>query len=206
MNRTCEVETNLAQYHTARYTVRRDGARTQVDFDGVTCRFFQGGLRITVYDGSNLMRVELITTAQEPSMAYLYRGGLRGFSAEAVSYIAPDRTEVTGEILYGPTDKTVKVRSRGRNLIARLESGVTVAVCPPPHAFFFARQLENIVGYPARFLKIKDVCRGRPGAKNCAAQCRPPAQTGRGLFESAKAQFLWRFFYFASTLALSRSL
>lgn len=147
MNRTCEVETNLAQYHTARYTVKRDGARTQVDFDGVTCRFFQGGLRITVYDGSNLMRVELIMTTQEPSMAYLYRGGLRGFSAEAVSYIAPDRTEVTGEILYGPTDKTVKVRSRGRNLIARLESGVTVAVCPPPHAFFFARQLENIVGY-----------------------------------------------------------
>jgi len=147
MNRTCEVETNLAQFDTKRYTVKKDGARTTVDFDGVSCRFFTGSMRLTVYDGSNLLRVELLMTTQEPSLAYLYRGGLRGFSGHEVEYIAPDRKKVNKEILYGPTDKTSKVRSRNRNLIARLASGMTVAVCPPPHAFFFARQLENIVGY-----------------------------------------------------------
>lgn len=147
MNRTCEVETNLAQYDTRSYEVTRNGARTEIEFDGVTCRHFRGSFRVTVYDGSNLMRVELLATTDQPSVAYLYSGGLRGFSATEVEFIDIDRNLVRRGVLYGPTDKPIRVRSRNRNLIAKLASGGTIAICPPPHQFFFARQLENVVGY-----------------------------------------------------------
>ncbi len=141
------VETNLAQYESRRYDVKKDGARTTVEFDGVNCRFFKGRCRITVFEGSNLLRVELIMMTQEPSLAYLYEGGLAGFAAREVEYIRPDHTLKHDDVLYGPTDKVFRVRSRNRNIVACLKNGMAVGVFPPPHAFFFARQLENIVGY-----------------------------------------------------------
>lgn len=147
MDDTANVETNLAQFSSKHYDVKKDGARTTIEYDGVNCRFFKGNCRITVFEGSNLLRVELIMMTQEPSLAYLYEGGLAGFMAEEVEYICPDHSLKRTEVLYGPTDKVYKVRSRNRNLTAKLRSHTTVAVCPPPHAFFFARQLENIVGY-----------------------------------------------------------
>ena len=43
---------------------------------------FSGGLRFTVYRGTNLLRLEAVAKTDEPSVAYIYRGGLKGFSPE----------------------------------------------------------------------------------------------------------------------------
>ncbi len=57
-----------------------DGARLEVSFPGLTLRSFSGDLRFTIYRGTNLFRLEAIAKTDEPSVAYIYQGGLKGFS------------------------------------------------------------------------------------------------------------------------------
>ena len=67
-------------YNSANCTVISSGARESVTFDGLTLGIFSGELQYTVYRGSNLMRQEAIAKTNEPSVAYIYRAGLKGFS------------------------------------------------------------------------------------------------------------------------------
>ena len=60
--------------------VRTDGARLEVSFPGLSMGIFSGGLRFTVYRGTNLLRLEAVAKTDEPSVAYIYQGGLKGFS------------------------------------------------------------------------------------------------------------------------------
>ena len=48
---------------------------------------FSGSLRFTVYRGTNLLRVEAVAVTHEPSVAYIYQGGLKGFSSESLSQV-----------------------------------------------------------------------------------------------------------------------
>ena len=49
---------------------------------------FSGGLRFTVYRGTNLLRLEAIARTDEPSVAYIYQGGLKGFSSDSLPQVA----------------------------------------------------------------------------------------------------------------------
>jgi hypothetical protein len=40
---------------------------------------FAGDLQFTAYKGSNLLRQEAIAKTEEPSGAYIYKAGLKGF-------------------------------------------------------------------------------------------------------------------------------
>jgi hypothetical protein len=40
---------------------------------------FAGDLQFTAYKGSNLLRQEAIAKTEEPSVAYIYKAGLKGF-------------------------------------------------------------------------------------------------------------------------------
>ena len=40
--------------------------------------------RFTVYRGTNLLRLEAVARTDEPSVAYIYQGGLKGFSPETL--------------------------------------------------------------------------------------------------------------------------
>ena len=57
-----------------------DGERVSVTFNGLTLGIFAGDLRFTAYKGSNLLRQEAIAKTQEPSVAYIYKAGLKGFA------------------------------------------------------------------------------------------------------------------------------
>jgi len=48
--------------------VDTDGARLEANFPGVTLGIFTGGLRYTVYRGTNLLRQEVIAKTDEPSV------------------------------------------------------------------------------------------------------------------------------------------
>jgi hypothetical protein len=75
-----EIQKSWAKYDIAGCEVNNDGARIEVSFPGVTAGVFSGGLRYTVYRGTNLLRQEIIAKTDAPSVAYEYAAGLKGFA------------------------------------------------------------------------------------------------------------------------------
>ena len=87
LNHPEEVRRSAASYKADRMAVRTDGARLEVSFPGLSMGVFSGGLRFTVYRGTNLLRLEAVAKTDEPSVAYIYQGGLKGFSPETLPRI-----------------------------------------------------------------------------------------------------------------------
>jgi hypothetical protein len=149
LNHPEEVRRAEASFRCDRLEVRTDGARMEVSSPGLTMGPFTGGLRFTVYRGTNLLRVEAVARTDEPSVAYIYRGGLRGFSAENLPGLAWNDSlgRPRGEAAsHGDDGKLNVLRARNRLAVAGGEGG-SIAVFPPPHQFFFARELEVNLGY-----------------------------------------------------------
>ncbi len=111
-------------------------------------------MQFTVYRGANLLRLEAIARTDEPSVAYIYEGGLKGLSPDILPTVSwrdvLDRPREVS-LAVDPVDssgngKPVALRARNRLAIAAGKSG-SIAVFPPPHQFFFARELEVNLGY-----------------------------------------------------------
>ena len=120
-----------------------------VTFNGLALGIFAGDLQFTAYKGSNLLRQEAIAKTEEPSVAYIYKAGLKGFA------IADD-TKLVGATLRGCGRSTSSAarRTRSRSTCARatalrfsMPGAGSLAVFPPPHKFFFARENEVNLGY-----------------------------------------------------------
>ncbi len=75
-----EIRRATATYHAEGCRVKTDGARLEITFPGLSLGIFAGELRFTVYRGTNLLRQEAIAKTDEPSVAYKYNAGLKGFS------------------------------------------------------------------------------------------------------------------------------
>jgi hypothetical protein len=110
---------------------------------------FSGRLQYTIYRGSNLVRQEAIVKTDEPSVAYIYTAGLEGLSNhESPQAVWQDVGGNWQNYEFGgpPNAEPVPVRAKNRVLIASGQAG-SLAVFPPPHQFFFARELEINLGY-----------------------------------------------------------
>jgi hypothetical protein len=75
-----EIQRAWATFHVTACYVNTDGARLEANFPGVTLGLFSGGLRYTVYRGTNLIRQEVIAKTDAPSVAYKFAAGLKGFA------------------------------------------------------------------------------------------------------------------------------
>lgn len=129
--------------------VRSEANRLEVSFSGAELGPFAGRLQYTVYKGSNLLKQEIVASTQETTVAYKYDSGLSGLP------IAP-----TGRVLWRDTsnlwqsyalegrknDSEVVLRSANRTLVAQLPGG-SIAAFPPPHRFFWAREVAINLGY-----------------------------------------------------------
>ena len=62
---------------------------------------FSGSLRYTVYHGTNLLRQEAIASTNEPSVAYKYVAGLKGFAI---------KTAACGVARYGANLAAIRIR------------------------------------------------------------------------------------------------
>jgi hypothetical protein len=149
LNHPDEVRRSLAAFHSDRCEVKTDGTRLEVAFPGLVMGMFSGGLRFTVYRGTNLLRQEAIAATGEPSVAYIYHAGLKGFSWNFLPRVvwhdgSGQRQEA--DALGGEVGKPSVLRARNRLMVAGSKGG-SVAVFPPPHQFFFARELEVNLGY-----------------------------------------------------------
>jgi hypothetical protein len=109
---------------------------------------FAGDLRFTVYRGTNLLRQEAIAKTEEQAVAYKYNAGLRGFTATTSKIRWQDVARAWQQYEFGGAVNRDPVALRARNRLAIVESaGGSIAVFPPPHKFFWAREIELNLGY-----------------------------------------------------------
>jgi len=144
-----EIHRAGVSYQSNGCEVTSEGARVSISFNGLTLGQFSGTLQFTAYKGSNLLRQEAIAKTDEDNVAYIYKAGMKGFAlADDTKIVWCDTARQPQEISLGgaPNDGPVNVRARNRLLILDAGSG-SLAVFPPPHKFFFARENEVNLGY-----------------------------------------------------------
>ena len=144
-----EIRRKWATYHASGCQARTDGARLEVMFPGLDAGIFSGGLQYTVYRGTNLLRQEVIAKTGEPSVAYKYIGGLKGFPLkENTRVVWRDTARGWQQYAFGGAVNQSSVGLRARNRLAILEAnGGSLAFFPPSHKFFWSREIETNLGY-----------------------------------------------------------
>jgi len=144
-----EIRKAWAQYHATGCQVKTDGARLEVTIPGLEAGIFSGSLRYTVYRGTNLLRQEAVASTNEPSVAYKYVAGLKGFAiSDSTRVVWRDPARNWQQYAFGGTVNRDIVGMRARNRLGILESnGGSLAFLPPSHKFFFSREMETNLGY-----------------------------------------------------------
>ena len=145
-----EIRSANAAFKTTSCSVKTDGNRVEVQFNGLSMGIFAGNLRFTSYQGSNLLRMEAIAKTDEPSVAYKYEGGLRGFSTALTPRITwRDRGGDPQDYEFGgvKNDTRVTVKAKNRVLVAGGGKGGSIAAFTPPHVFFSTREVDTNLGY-----------------------------------------------------------
>jgi hypothetical protein len=133
--------------------VRSAGDRVKVLFGRMRMGIFEGAIAFTFFPGSRLIRQEAILSTHEPDVAYIYDAGLsmaavgdvfapQDISPQITYYDAVGRMRT--ERARGP--ERVPLAVRYRSLALRSGAG-SIAVFPPPHQYFFARDLTTNMGY-----------------------------------------------------------
>jgi hypothetical protein len=144
-----EIRRGVSAFSASSCDVKTDGNSLAVTFPGMTLGIFEGNLRFTVYRGTNLVQMDAIARTNEPWVAYKYDGGLKGFSTSNTPRVI---WRDTGGWLQqhqfgGPKAISLSgVRAANRLLVAEGPRG-SVATFPPPHTFFFTREVDVNLGY-----------------------------------------------------------
>jgi hypothetical protein len=143
-----EIVSQPTRYALTACTVQSDGARATVTLPGVTAGVFTGALRLTVYRDTNLIRAELVAKTDQPSVAYKYDAGLSGIATGVGGTVhwqdsagVGQRMDLSGKA----NESNVALRAANRIVVAQSDGGA-VAAFPPPHTFFWAREIEANVG------------------------------------------------------------
>jgi hypothetical protein len=145
-----EVKRGRAAYTVTSCTVRSEGMRLEVSFPGVSMGVFSDGqLRYTIYRGTNLIRQEIAATTREDSVAYKYDAGLRGLPIQSASRLLwRDTSNVAQEYQFGGARNAGPVPLRTSNRLLVAANGASaLAVFPPPHSFFWSREISINLGY-----------------------------------------------------------
>ncbi|HUA59136.1 MAG TPA: hypothetical protein VML19_10305 [Verrucomicrobiae bacterium] len=144
-----EVRRAWAEFQSTGCRVKTDGARLEAMFPGMKAGVFSGDLQYTVYRGSNLLRQELIAKTDEPSVAYKYVGGLKGFEMTKCSVVEwRDVARAWQSYSFGGPVNQDPVGLKARNRLGILQAcGGAIGFLPPSHKFFFAREIETNLGY-----------------------------------------------------------
>ena len=144
-----EIRRADATFNTTGCSVKTDGARLEVTFPGLSMGIFAGSLQFTVYRGTNLIRMDAVAKTDEPFVAYKYDAGLKGFSTDTMPRVIwRDTSDDPQQYQFGgvKNDTIVPLKARNRVLVAEGKGG-SLATFPPPHKFFWAREIHKNQGY-----------------------------------------------------------
>ncbi|MFO0951120.1 MAG: hypothetical protein U0835_08210 [Isosphaeraceae bacterium] len=125
-------------------TARLSGgkARATVAFDGLTAGAFSGTLELSVYAGSPLLRVEGVLATAEDRRAFTYDAGLVARSPSWVRLVWRDTEGKVARADHRPGVSDTSLAVRHRALAVEGPNG-SVAAFPPPHQFFYPRDLTD---------------------------------------------------------------
>ena len=134
---------------------RSVGDRLEIEFPGMTMGSFSGKLVYTIYPGSRMLRQEAVLSTTQPNTAYFYDAGIdfqpaadripgNNMESYASWYEAGGPSPHTERIPVTSERTPVAVRSRA---IAAKATNGSIAVFPPPHQYFFARDYTSNMGY-----------------------------------------------------------
>src|SRR5262249_36594141 len=136
-----EVHRATAVYHAESCRAVMNGTRLEVSFPGVDLGIFSGRLQFTMYRGSDLLRIEVVVTTNDKSVAYKYDAGLVGLPPQRDSRLlwrdtanAPQSYDLSASVNQSPA----VVKSANRLLVYESPTG-SIATFPPPHNFFWVR-------------------------------------------------------------------
>ncbi len=143
-----EIRRADARYEARGCSVDTDGARLSVTFPGMQLGSFSGQFVLTVYEGTNLIRAEAIAATRLPSVAYKYDVGLSGLLLDDGSAVHWRDTggQRQSYSLRGPPNQDHVVLRAANRLVVAETAGAAIAAFPPPHTFFWAREVEVNVG------------------------------------------------------------
>lgn len=144
-----EISRATVSYNSNTCSVASKGERVSVTFNGLTLGSFSGDLRFTAFKGSNLLRQEAIAKTEVPDTAFKYEAGLKGFVITSQSAVYwRDPAQEWQHYSFGGHSNTDPVELRARNRLEILDPGTgSLAIFPPPHKFFFAREEPTNNGY-----------------------------------------------------------
>lgn len=142
-----EIRRADSSFRTRSCSITTNGSRLEIGFDGLDLGIFSGRVVFTVYRGSNLLRQEAIAKTEEPSVAYIYGAGLSGIDPGGAKLVWRDPAQMwqTNRFGGGINEQPVRLRARNRVMVLERDGG-SLAVFPPPHKFFFAREIEQNLG------------------------------------------------------------
>src|SRR5438874_4555451 len=145
-----EIKRAAAAYRTTSCEVRTSGARIEVSFPGVQLGVFAGALQYSIFKGSNLVQQEIVAKTSEPWVAYKYDAGLKGLSTRGGARVVwRDTANAWQDYRFGGArnDEVVPLKTSNRLVIAERGSAGSIAAFPPPHTFFWAREVAINLGY-----------------------------------------------------------
>ncbi len=144
-----EIRRATSTFSATSCEVKTDGGSLAVTFPGLRLGIFEGSLRFTVYRGTNLLQMDALARTNEPWVAYKYDAGLKGFQTAAMPRVIWRDTGGWAQHhqFGGPKAEGLSaVRAANRLLVAESPRGA-LAVFPPPHTFFFTREVDVNLGY-----------------------------------------------------------
>jgi hypothetical protein len=145
-----EIQRASAVYQVTGCTVKTDGGRLEINYPGVKLGVFDGSLQYTAYKGTNLILQEVIGSTQEPWVAYKYSAGLKGIAIQGDSRVVwRDTANTWKDYTLGaePDKDEVALQASNRLVIAEQGKAGSIAAFPPPHKFFWSREVATNMGY-----------------------------------------------------------
>jgi hypothetical protein len=145
-----EIVRAAASYAAKSCDVKTNGGRIEVAFPGVQLGPFAGSLQFTVYRGTNLIRQEIVAKTDRPSVAYKYDAGLKGLAIQSGSRAAwRDISNTWQSYFFGGAvnENDVPLRASNRVVVIERDKAGSIAAFPPPHTFFWAREVATNLGY-----------------------------------------------------------
>ena len=128
-----------------RARVTSHGRRATVALGDLTAGPFSGELHVTVYAGARLVHFEAVVSTKEEGRAYLYDAGLVSARPNWRRLAWTDTEGRLQRAAMDPQGADATPAVRHRTIVAETEVDA-VACFPPPHQFFFARDLTDNLG------------------------------------------------------------
>jgi hypothetical protein len=141
---TRPYETLPARFDVKRVKVASQGKRAALQASDLLVGPFRGELWVTIYAGARLVHVEAVVRTLQGERAILYDAGLLLPDGTKPRFAWVDTEGSLQRAAPAPDTHDRPLAVRHRMLILETESG-SLACFPPPHQFFFPRDLtENL--------------------------------------------------------------